>query len=335
MHLQVYIDTNVYLSLLAAKATVTPEMSKFLALCENGSLQLYLPRQTEDEYFSNREDVVANTIRDLRKAGAIGAFPPIVDEHTLGEEAKRLRRELAATIQTVETWYSAAAQKHELPFDGWFSQIVTNSHRIENTPDILAKAKQRAAAHLPPGKSEDLGDRLIWECLLEASSFCEDLHLITSDQKDYRSPLDPSEPRRKLREEWDNTNWGSVYLYGSIDEFLTKAGQTDRFTRAAEIGRAIWTLNHTNDEEAISNASSNLQNYIAQFSLRQARLIAKAGRSYYDRVFITSEKFDHFIIEFWRLYEKHFDKQDKEVMSPVISYAGGMPADVRAAANSN
>jgi predicted nucleic acid-binding protein len=332
MHVQVYIDTNVFLRLLARQAHVTPEMSKFLALCQNGAVQLYLPQQTEGEFHANREDVIASTVAELRKATSIGAFPPIVESHEGGGEAARLRRELSAHILKVLDWYSGSADRGDLPFDTWFRNLREIGARIKSAEDLVAKATQRAAMHMPPGKGEDLGDRLIWECLLEAGEFCEDLHLITDDRHDYRCPLNPSSVRKKLQDEWNEVNWGKLFIHESIDAFLKATSSSTQFLSAAEIGRAVWTLRNNDEALAITTACETLKRFMAQLSLRQAHLIASAARIYYDAVFITEDSFDQMITEFYRHYGKHLTAEErKQVLQMLPAEEGALLS----AANAN
>jgi hypothetical protein len=68
--------------------------------------------------------------------------------------------------------------------------------------DIFVRAQRRALCHTPPGKSENIGDRLAWESLLEALPEGSKLHLITDDG-DYESDLTPGQPRPYLQFEWN------------------------------------------------------------------------------------------------------------------------------------
>lgn len=335
MHLQVYIDTNVYLSLLGSQAIVPEGLSKFLALCENASVQVLLPQQTEEEYSSNREDVIAATIKALHTAKSIGGLPLIVETHPEGEKARSLRRDLAAAVQGISEWYAEAAGNHTLPMDEWFSRIKKASIRISSTPELRAKAAQRAASHLPPGKGETLGDRLIWEALLSECGFCDDIHIITTDGKDYRSPLKPNEARKSLQDEWEDVNWGKVHIYESIDDFLSLVSETPVFTRATEIGRSVWMIHNQSDETNISAACATITRYIQQLSAFQANKIGQALKSYYDRVFITSDSFDTLLPEFYRLYAKHLDEKVRNSLSSILAAAGLLKDALQQVANNN
>jgi len=319
MELQVYVDTNVYLSLLASRPSLTDDMSKFLALCQNASLELLLPQQTEEEYLSNREDVVAHALEELRKSASIGGFPPLVQNHEVGSEASQLRKNLATKIQLVERWYAEAAKKRELPFDDWFEQLKATATRPKSESEIITRAQERAAKHLPPGKGDDLGDRLIWECLLEAGDIWADLHLITTDEDDFRCPLDKSAARSRLQEDWSRVNLGNVILYSSLEQFLQEAGQTEEFQRAADVGRAVWVLTHQSEGDAIRVASEAIEGALSCLSMRQASMIARAARTYFDRVFITDSAFDRMISEFYRLYAKHLTKDEEAAVRPAVA----------------
>lgn len=333
MDVQVYVDTNVLLDLLATQPVVSDEMSKFLALCENASLHLLLPQQTQDEYLSNREDVVAATIKSLKAASSLGDFPRLLRNHDQGPDLVRLRSETADKIKSVERWYSETAKRNQLPFDLWLSKLRATGSFLKSDDDVLAKAQHRAARHLPPGKGEQLGDRLIWECLLKGSEFCGDLHLITADSRDYRCPLNGDKIRNTLQDEWGIVNWGEVYLYESISDFLAKVSNSEQFQRAAEIGRSIWTLRNQAESKLIDAACSILNDNLKVLSKRQADAIALAAKAYFDRVFITVDSFDRFTADFHRSYAKHLGKKESEGLAPVIAASEQLGYNV--AANSN
>jgi hypothetical protein len=333
MQLQVYIDTNVYLGLLATEPTVTTEMTKFLALCQNGSIQLLLPKQTEEEFCANREDVVAGTLKALQASASVGGFPPLAQNHELAGDMSQLRGELARKLKSIESWYGEAAKKRELPFDGWFKEIKASSVSVASTPEVVTKATHRAAMHMPPGKDETLGDRLIWECLLKEGEFGGNLHLITDDRADYRCPLNDSQVRQRLQDEWRDVNWGDVTLYSSLKGFFELASETELFQVAADIGRAIWQLKNQSDDASIELASQVILHNIVRLSLRQVRLIASAAREYYDRVFITEPTFDRMCAEFYRHYAKHLTKEEEARIRPVAAATEDLAHAVAANAN--
>lgn len=319
MHLQVYLDTNVLLALLASETTVSDAMKKFLALCENGSIELLLPEQTELEFSSNREDVVAKTLQSLGEAKSLGGLPPLVKNHERYDEVCSLRRDLVSLIGSFEKSFKEAANSRTLPVDEWLSDLRKVARLIPTTPEVFTRAKQRAALHLPPGKGSSLGDRIVWECLLEAGEFFEDLHFVSTDNKDYRSPVNSGVIRDKLREEWDRRHMGSVELYGSLEIFLGSISKTDSFVKAAEIGRSIWALRTQSSDESIDLACSAIERYMKVLSLRQVRMIVRSAKLYFDRVFITSDVFDRMIVALGRNYGKLLCDEERKTVSEITA----------------
>jgi hypothetical protein len=336
MHLQVYIDTNVYLQLLATQATSSDSLTKFRAMCASGSVEVLLPKHVEDEYASNREDVIARALQGLKSAKSLGSFPSLAETHSAAANIRKLRRELASEFETIIAWYESAARSHTLPADELLADLRNVGRVLPVDEAILDRARQRADVHRPPGKGSALGDRIIWECLLQASEIFCDLHLITADKKDFASPFDPTTVRKPLSDEWYEQNLGAaVHLYGSIDDFLDRGSKLDEFSRATEIGRAIWTLGNASEDEAIDAACEIFARYLRQFSVLQAKLIARNARSYYERVFITTDQFDGFIFEFWTLYAKHLDEKNAHFLAQVLAASGMIAQQPAKAANAN
>lgn len=334
MLVQIYIDSNIFLDLLASETVLPEHLEKMLLLCEYGAVDLFLTQQTEKEYVSNRERVIADTIKNLRKSEATGGFHCAVERHQSGTEARRLRSELSRTIREVRIDYEDAAKEGRMPVDLFFSKLKRLAVPIPNTDELTQRARQRADAHLAPGKGESLGDRLIWEALLEAGDFVEDLHLITSDS-DYTSPLDPESVRKDLQDEWDERNWGKVFLYGSLSEFFLKMRENEKMIRATEVGRAIWALANLSDPPSISAASSIIQANLGRLSVRQANLVAQHAISYQTRVFISDEKFDAMLSEFWNAHSKHIDGDAKATLSQFVEANGAATYPIPVAVNGN
>lgn len=336
MHLQVYIDTNVYLQLLATQARASDALTKFRAMCVSGSVEVLFPEHMEDEYASNREDIIARTLQDLKNAKSLGSIPAIAETHSAAPNIKKFRRDWSSEFDSIIAWYEGAARSHTLPADELLAELKKVGRVLPADEAILDRARQRAAVHRPPGKGSGLGDRIIWECLLEAAEIFCDLHLISADKKDFASPVDPNSVRKPLSDEWSKQNLGAaVHLYQSIDDFLNRGSKLDEFSRATEIGRAIWTFENASDAEAIDSACEIFDRYLRQFSGLQAKLIARNARRYYERVFITTDKFDSFIFEFWKLYAKHLDEQNAHFLAQVLVAAGMIAAQPVKAANAN
>jgi hypothetical protein len=97
--------------------------------------------------------------------------------------------------------------------------------------DIFVRAQRRALCHTPPGKSENIGDRLAWESLLEALPEGSKLHLITDDG-DYESDLTPGQPRPYLQFEWNQKKSGEVFMEANIPVYccnFLRRSHDDRF----------------------------------------------------------------------------------------------------------
>jgi hypothetical protein len=298
-------------------------MKRFLSLCENGAIDLLFPQQTHEEYHSNRDDVVARALEELKRYASVGALPALVESHSLGEEVREHRRELANRVNSVREWYRLSAESEQLPFDVWYNALRSCALHCKTTPDIVRKAKLRASLHLPPGKDASIGDRIIWETLLDNPGY-EVLHLLTKDSG-FISPLEPTKPRRELKREWQDASWSELHLHRSIDGFFHAVDDTEVFSRAIEVGRAIWTLGNRHQDSMIDVASATIERSLSVLSPRQAGLIAASARTYYETCFITSDVFDGMIAEFWRLYARHLDKKERDQLATVVSACGGDP----------
>ena len=104
------------------------------------------------------------------------------------------------------------------PADEKIGKLISLATVIDTDDEALySAAERRARCHIPPGKSDGLGDRLNWEALLAEAPTNEDFHVIAEDS-DFRGHGDGI--RRYLRKEWEQKKQGQVKLWRRISQFI-------------------------------------------------------------------------------------------------------------------
>jgi predicted nucleic acid-binding protein len=87
--MNVFIDTNVFLSFYHLTNDDLEELRKLKVLLEKGNIVLHLPGQTVDEYWRNRETKIAAALKSLKDQKLNLQFPALCKDY---EEYGTLRQ---------------------------------------------------------------------------------------------------------------------------------------------------------------------------------------------------------------------------------------------------
>jgi hypothetical protein len=226
--MHIYIDANVFVTFFETSQDALIELEKLAVLLRTHAATLWLPEQTKREFWKNREKGIKKLIEEFSNHNLLGKAPLLVKEDInykkLKESAAALEKERADIVKRIKEQLFI----QETLADKMIKELFDLSETINSELDeIFSKAHKRALCHLPPGKSEDIGDRLAWESLLVALPQGADLHLITDDG-DYESDLSPGQPNPYLKSEWKENKNGEVFLWKRISQFIA-----DKFPDAA------------------------------------------------------------------------------------------------------
>jgi len=76
-----YLDTNVYLSFYHLSNDDLEELKKLSVLTNSGKLILYLPEQTKNEFYRNRDTKIADALKRFNDNKFNNVFPQIIKDY--------------------------------------------------------------------------------------------------------------------------------------------------------------------------------------------------------------------------------------------------------------
>jgi hypothetical protein len=214
-----FLDANILLDFYRFGSDDISEIDKLLALINDGNVKLISTSHLKDEVLRNREDVVSRSLSELR-AIKFGANAPNYCRNTpeftkLSDQLKIVGQAHNDLVESIEKKIRDGA----LPADNLIRDLLSASHEIEITSDLISRAQLRISLGNPPGKNSSLGDALHWESLLATNSIFS-ISLVTRD-KDFASPLDRKKLNEFLTKEWKISKlFGKVELFPSLSDFF-------------------------------------------------------------------------------------------------------------------
>jgi hypothetical protein len=219
--MHIFIDANILVNFFEIKPGSLVELEKLISVVKLGKATLWLPEQTKREFWRNREKNIKKSIQDFEQWQALGNAPLLVRESPqFGDLAKKakevdeIKRNIAKTIK-------GDIDKQNTYADIIIRRLFEISKPINtDEDDIFNSALRRAQCHLPPGKSDDIGDRLCWVGLLKALPESAKLHIV-SDDTDYRNEGFSDGVRPYLEYEWTHKKKGEIKLWERISQFLS------------------------------------------------------------------------------------------------------------------
>lgn len=272
--LQVFIDTNVYLTFYSLASEDLEELRKLHTAVQNGALRLVVPEQVHDELERNRETRFAESlkhVRDLRPAGGLPAMARDLPEAAPALEAQRT---FVQRVGDLESRLTELFDRRELDADKVLAELLDAAGLISTTDDVLEAARRRVEVGSPPGKRSAVGDALNWETLLSEAAQ-DTLHLVTGDG-DYVSVLAKDRVKPYLVREWEERKGGEVRLYRRISDFLRQHFPDIKVATELEKEIRLQALIDSGSFDSTHRAISRLRQY-TEFTPQQAADLLEAA----------------------------------------------------------
>ena len=275
--MNLFIDTNIFLSFYHFTSDDLEELKKLRVLLEEQALTLLIPRQVINEFRRNRQNKIADALNRLQGQRLNLQFPQVCkdyDEYVLLRELqKQYEKHHSALIKKI----TDQAWKESLKADKTVNELFHNATIVETDDEIVARARLRVDTGNPPGKNGSLGDAINWEVLLEHVPDGEDLFFVTED-KDYFSPLDKSKFNFFLLKEWVETKSSELVFYRQLSA-LFKDHYPD-ISLASELGKEvlIQQLAASSNFTQTHNVIAKLSKY-SEFTATQANNIVETAIS--------------------------------------------------------
>jgi len=273
--LNLFIDTNVFLSFYHLSNDDLEEIHKLAVLLDKGDVKLWLPEQVKDEFKRNRENKVSDALKKLKEQQKKPQFPQICKDYDEYSEIRDLQIEYGKKLSSLIKKVSDDVETRGLKADEKILELFEKANVIEITQELVEKARFRIDIRNPPGKDGSLGDAINWEALLETVPEGEDLYLV-ADDKDYYSVLDENTLKDFLSDEWGEKKKSEISFYRRLSQFFNEHYPDIKLATELEKELAIKALVNSGNFASTHSAIAKLSKY-AEFNKFQSNELAQVA----------------------------------------------------------
>lgn len=316
--MNLFIDTNIFLSFFHLSSDDLEEIHKLAVLIDKGQVTLWLTAQVKDEFFRNRENKISDAIKKLKEQQLKPQFPQICKDYPEYQELSELQKAYAAKMSSLMKNVNADIDSLTLKADLKISELFEKSKIIPTTSDLVEKARLRRDVRNPPGKDGSLGDAINWEAMLQFVPPKQDIYLI-ADDKDYYSVLDENKVKDFLANEWQSTKASKLYFYRRLSQFFKEHYPEIKLASELEKEFVIRSLVNSGNFANTHNAIEKLSKY-AEFNKSQAAEIAQAALFNNQVGWIFSDDDVHdFYSKFWKNHSALLEKEIQDNLSHLLT----------------
>jgi predicted nucleic acid-binding protein len=262
-----FIDTNVFLSFYHLSNDDLEEIHKLTVLIEKREVTLWLTEQVKDEFKRNRENKISEAMKKLKEQKTKPQFPQICKDYEEYPEIRELQKQYSQKLSSLTKKVTDDVTGSTLKADQKIKELFAKSKVIVTTNELVAKARFRMDVRNPPGKDGSLGDAINWEGLLESVDDNQKLYLI-ADDKDYYSVLDEYKLKEFLSDEWKDKKSEEVVFYRRLSQFFKDHYPDIKLATELEKELAIRNLVNSGNFANTHSAISKLSKY-AEFNKSQ------------------------------------------------------------------
>jgi predicted nucleic acid-binding protein len=209
--INLFIDTNIFLSFYHLTSEDLEELKKLAVLIEKKEIRLFTTDQVRNEFTRNRGSKIVDAMRKLQDAKFNLSFPLFAKDYQEYAELRDLMKKADALHAELIKKIKYHAELDELSADKLVTELFGKAESIPVTDELYLEALMRIRLGNPPGKEGSMGDAVNWECLLKGIPDQENLYLVSGD-KDFRSQLSEGEVSEFLDEEWSRKKKSSLIL---------------------------------------------------------------------------------------------------------------------------
>lgn len=276
MPLNLFIDTNIYLSFFHLTSDDLEELKKLSVVLASGEIKLFLPEQVVQEFRRNRDAKVADGLKGLREQRLNLQFPQMCKDYSAYKRLRELQKEYDERHSALLKEIAVDISAQSLKADTLVQELFQQATRIP-VSGLVDRARLRIEVGNPPGKDGSLGDAVNWEALLENVPAGQELHFITDD-RDFASPLDQSGFNSFLLWEWKEKKASDLRPYRRLSEFFKSVFPQIELASEAEKDLLIAKLASSWSFASTHVTVGKLSGY-SEFSDAQANAIVSAAVS--------------------------------------------------------
>ncbi len=217
--MKLFIDANVFLSFYEFTNEDIAELKKLELLIEEEKVGLLLPQQVADEVRRRRAGTISRSFKKFRQSKIFLPFPSYCKEYRNYEAMQYHLGKLEEFRRKTTEDIRQDIDNQQVPADLLLKDLFSRATKIDNTPELIERARQRVELGNPPGKKGSTGDAVIWESLLAKTPDEEDIYIV-SDDADFRSPLESGKLNEFLWQEWISKKQSELYFHRKLSEFF-------------------------------------------------------------------------------------------------------------------
>lgn len=199
--MQLFIDSNIFLSFYHLTSEDLEELEKLAVLISNKEVTLLLPQQVIDETWRNRASKIQRSFEDFKRSKFSLSYPAYCKSYNQYAEMRELQKRLEELHAGMVAEIQEDIAAKTLVADMLIQKLFGIAEVIPRSSAIVAHARERMELGNPPGKKGSLGDAINWESLLASVPEWSSLALV-ADDSDFSSPLDAYKVADFLLEEW-------------------------------------------------------------------------------------------------------------------------------------
>lgn len=318
--MNIFIDTNIFLSFYHFTNEDLEELKKLGVLLEQGKVKLYLPEQVIQEFQRNRDNKIADALKRLREQKLDLRFPQFCKEYEEFENLRQLQRSYSKVHAELIKKAIEDIQSQNLKADQVIHELFENGIMIPVDDTIEDLARTRMDVGNPPGKNGSLGDALNWETLLRDIPEWEDLYFVTDD-KDYSSPIDVNTFNAYLSQEWVTKKESNIVYYRSLSEFFKE--HFPKISLASELEKDLVIRDLANSSSfAETHTIISKLNKFADFTVAQVNAIIEAATAN-NQVYwiITDTDVNNFLMKVVKGREDKINPESLDELMNIIAEA--------------
>lgn len=273
--MHIFIDANILVSFFEIKPGSLSDLEKLISVVKLGKASLWLPEQTKREFWRNRDKNIKKSVQEFEQGQSLGNAPLLVRENPQFDDLVKKAKEVDEIKRTIAKAIKGEIDGQATYADNIIRKLFEISKPINTDDDeIFNAAWRRAQCHLPPGKNDDIGDRLCWVGLLKTLPDAAELHIV-SDDTDYKNEGFSDRVRPYLEYEWKQKKNGEARLWERISQFLS--AKFPDAENAIEMEKLILakslkdSFNYANTHQVIAQLLA-----LGNFNSEQLRLISEA-----------------------------------------------------------
>lgn len=211
----VFIDSNIWLSLYHFSKNDLESFNEIKSIIGK-DVVLYITNQVKNEVFRNRENKIKSSFDSFEKFEI--QFPNFCRCHeryeSFNKKYEELKKEHNEWIKEIKEEILSNTLTADILINELFEKAITL-----HDEEVINDAVLRYRMGNPPGKDNSYGDAINWESLLKFLPDKSNLYFI-SDDKDFKSAIDPDALNPFLLEEWKNKKHGTICFYNNLASFF-------------------------------------------------------------------------------------------------------------------